>query len=106
MSKSWGPWRLDIEQRCLYITRPTTYDISLSTCTTKASVLGWITHMAEKGWVDDATLAGLARAMHDLFDLHATAEEPGEVTTARLRYVVDEMELHDVVAPLVEIDSD
>lgn len=62
----WGPWRLDAELRVLYPISPYRYEIDLDTCTSSADVLDWICQIAGKDWADDATLAGLVRALNDV----------------------------------------
>lgn len=73
MSKlNWGPWRLDLDQCLLYLEHEQ-YEVSLVECDSKENILGWIAHMADKLWMDDAKLAGLARALNDLFNPHFTS---------------------------------
>src|SRR5688572_29071962 len=62
----WGPWRLDPEARVLYPDEPCQYEIDLDTCTTSAEVLDWICQVIGKSWADDATVAGLVRALDDV----------------------------------------
>jgi hypothetical protein len=62
----WGPWRLNPEARVLHTVEPYRYEIDLDTCTTSAEVLDWICQAAGKTWADDATVAGLIRALDDV----------------------------------------
>jgi hypothetical protein len=65
----WGPWALNHHNFTLEMfDRPDrfTYWIDLEQCTTSAEVLDWICQVAGKVWADDATLAGLVRALNDV----------------------------------------
>lgn len=65
---SWGPWKLDPSARVLYVDDPCPYryEVHLDRCTTSAEVLDWICQVAGKTWANDATLAGLVRALDDV----------------------------------------
>lgn len=71
--RQWGPWRLDPHLCVLYPSDPYRYEIDLETCTSSAKVLDWICQIATKDWAgDDATLAGLVRALADVLNPQAT----------------------------------
>jgi hypothetical protein len=59
----WGPWRFDARRRVL---DHDWYEIDLDRCTSSAEVLDWICQVAGKSWADDATIAGLVRALDDV----------------------------------------
>lgn len=66
---NWGPWQLDATACVLYARQPyryTRYEIDLETCTTSAETLDRICQIADETWADDATLAGLIRALSDV----------------------------------------
>jgi hypothetical protein len=64
----WGPWSLDRKVRVLYVTEPSgyRYEVDLDRCLSSAEVLDWVCQIAGKTWADDATLAGLVRAIDDV----------------------------------------
>jgi hypothetical protein len=64
--REWGPWRLDTRTWVLYPIRPYRYEVDLEECLTSAQVLDRIMQVAQKSWADDATIAGLARALADV----------------------------------------
>jgi hypothetical protein len=63
-----GAWRLNPRYRVL--THPD-YEVDLDDCLTSAEVLDWIMQVAGKTWADDATLAGLVRALGDVLQPQA-----------------------------------
>lgn len=80
-SRSWGPWRLDRRTRVLYPVEPYRYEVDLDRCRTSAEVLDWICQVAGKGWADDATLAGLVRALDDVLYPQANLCSSGQSKT-------------------------
>lgn len=56
----------------LYPDRPYRYEVDLDCCTTSAQVLDRVCQIAGKTWADDATLAGLVRALNDVLQPQAT----------------------------------
>lgn len=102
MSKHyWGPWKLDPRVAVLYIDKPE-YHIDLTRCTSAGGVLGWISHMTAKTWMDDAHLVGLVRAFDDLFSLNWGARFPATVDEvhAHLRHVAHEDDIRPHVVYL------
>lgn len=90
----WGPWRLDGRTCVLYPDEPYRYEVDLETCTSSAEVLDWICQIAGKTWADDATLAGLVRALDDVLRPQATLCPSGQskqLTAAAIRARVKEM---------------
>lgn len=90
----WGPWRLDTENCVLYPVEPYRYEIDLETCTTSAEVLDWICQIAGKTWADNATLAGLIRALDDILNPQSFLCSGGaskEITAAAIRARVKSM---------------
>lgn len=70
---SWGPWKYNPSNQCLEAPAGNdVYQIALTECTTSAEVLDWIIQIAEKQWGDDATVAGLVRAINELLHPQAT----------------------------------
>jgi len=89
----WGPWRLDRATRVLYPVKPYRYEVDLDDCTTSAQVLDWIIQVAEKTWADDATIAGLIRALDDVLHPQAHLCSSGASKTlnkAKIRALVRE----------------
>lgn len=74
----WGPWRLDKSVYVLFPTTPYRYEVDLEDCTTSAEVLDWIFQIAGKTWADDATIAGLVRALDDILHPQATLCSSGQ----------------------------
>lgn len=67
---AWGPWRFDARRRAL--DHANGYYADLDRCTTSAELADWIFQIAGKLWADDATLAGLVRALDALLEPQAT----------------------------------
>lgn len=70
----WGGWRLDPETCTLHLPRNPDrpedgdqYWCDLRRCATEQGVLFWLYQMEGKSWVTDRILAGLVRALGDLF---------------------------------------
>lgn len=63
---SWGPWRLHLQTYVLYHAAKNYYYVDLEECTTSARVLDRIIQVSKKPWADDATVAGLIRALGDV----------------------------------------
>lgn len=91
----WGPWWIDVPACCLYLTEPR-YEIDLERLVSKTAILGQISHMADKGWMDDAKLAGLTRAMNDLFHPHWTGPDPGAAAEIRKQVAHVVRETHEL----------
>jgi ABC-type transport system involved in cytochrome c biogenesis ATPase subunit len=70
-SGGWGPWQLDRDVRALRM-GDTDYEVDLDRCLTSAETLDWILQVADKADADDATIAGLVRALTDVLDPQAT----------------------------------
>jgi hypothetical protein len=89
---TWGPWLLrgcDLHRP--YFDGPQTYYVDLEDCTSSARVLDVIAQVAGKTWADDATLAGLVRALDDLLRPQAhlcPSGAPRTITAARVRQLV------------------
>lgn len=70
--EAWGPWRLEADTLCLVAIDPSNgrwiYEVDLERSLTSAEALDWIFQVAGKGWADDATLAGLVRAIGDVLN--------------------------------------
>lgn len=84
-SKDWGPWRL-MKQSCELSTDPRShvryaYPVDLTRCTTSAEVLDRICQIAQKTWANDATLAGLVRAINEILYPQATLCSSGRHLT-------------------------
>lgn len=60
----WGPWQLDIEH---FVLRAGNYEVDLEKCLDSAQVLDWILQVGTHH-PDDATLAGLVRALDDVLN--------------------------------------
>lgn len=101
MNTAWGPWRLDPDQQILYITQPV-YDIDLKQCVAKVGLLGWISHMASKTWMTDAHLAGLVRALNDLFYPHWSASDRVDALASCIARAANEPSLARFIQPFVE----
>ena len=73
-TRRWGPWRLhDHELLGPVLERewdsPSLhYWIELNRCTSSAEVLDAVMHSSRHCWADDATLAGLVRALDDVLN--------------------------------------
>lgn len=65
----WGPWQLDRDVRVL---STPDYEVDLDDCLSSAQTLDWILQVADKPGTDDATIAGLVRAMIDVLDPQST----------------------------------
>lgn len=70
----WGGWQLDSETCSLHLPRDPNrpedgdhYWCDLRRCTSEQGVLFWLYQMEGKRWVTDRMLAGLVRALGDLF---------------------------------------
>lgn len=88
----WGPWRLDPATYVLYPIGSYRYEVDLEDCTTSAQVLDWLSQVAGKSWADDATLAGLVRAIDDVLNPQAclcSCGQSGKLTKAKVRLKVD-----------------
>jgi hypothetical protein len=97
----WGPWALNRATYALGHTGDIDYWIDLDSCTTSAEVLDWIAQISHKTWADDATLAGLVRALDDVLNLQAHLCPSGaskQLTVKRLRSRVDALSLTTTVA--------
>lgn len=105
-TNGWGPWRIDTKACVLHIDQPS-YDIELTQCTSKEVILGWISHMADKTWMDDALLAGLTRAMNDLFHPHwsSGSKRTAAGIRAAIAYMQAEGELDPYIRPIAEESS-
>jgi hypothetical protein len=68
---SWGPWELDTAVYVLRMDEPFGYEVDLEECTTSARVLDRIVQVAHKTDADDATIAGLVRALGDILSPQA-----------------------------------
>lgn len=84
--REWGPWQLDPDTAELVHTDPIpgtahTYAVDLDGCRTPAQVLDWITQVAAKTWADDATTAGLVRALDDLLNMQGSLCPSGRTKT-------------------------
>lgn len=84
--RTWGPWTLDPE--LLTLDHPL-YQIDLETCTSSAEVLDWIMQVGHKVFADDATLAGLVRALNDCLRPQATLCSNGQPTTIGAAAIAD-----------------
>lgn len=62
----WGSWHLDTTAWVLYSDPPHPYEVDLERCLTSAQMLDHIMQVAGKTWADDATIAGLVRALDDV----------------------------------------
>jgi hypothetical protein len=97
VGSGWGPWTLNHLIFALeMLERPDrfTYCIDLEQCTTSAEVLDWICQVAAKTWADDATLAGLVRALADVLHPQGTLCSSGQsrrLSKARIRQQVREV---------------
>jgi hypothetical protein len=80
----WGPWRLDPAVLVLYLEPHHAYEVDLERCTTSAEVLDWVCQVAAKTWADDATLAGLVRALDDVLAPQAHLCSSGQPKTLGL----------------------
>ena len=77
----WGPWALNLWTGRLEISGGAVYYVTLSQTRTAADLLDYVFQVAGHAWADDATLAGLLRAMDDI--LHPQANLcPGGVPHA------------------------
>lgn len=96
MTSNWGPWRLDPEVRVLYPTGPGhyRYEVDLDRCRTSAEVLDWICQIAGKTWADDATIAGLVRALNDLLTPQAHLCSSGQSKTMSVRQIARHVARH------------
>jgi hypothetical protein len=76
----WGPWMLDPSNRVLKANddERNEYEIDLDQCLTAPQVLDWIAQVTHKTWADDATVAGLVRALDDVLNLQANFCPSGE----------------------------
>jgi hypothetical protein len=86
----WGPWKLDPDRFVLDRAPDSvnSYPIDLLSCQDSDEVLDWICQVACQRWADDATLAGLARALNDVLDPQATlcsVGEPKRISENQLR---------------------
>src|SRR6266487_1772983 len=91
----WGPWRLKTSTRELSVRvgKQHSYEVDLDDCTTSAQVLDWMMQVAGKSWADDATIAGLVRALDDVLRPQANLCSGGrskELTGAAIRRLVRE----------------
>lgn len=73
----WGGWRLNTEASTLDCPGHS-YWVELPTCTSPAEVLDWIAQIRAKSWADDRILAGLIRALDDIFYLQGNLCPGGE----------------------------
>jgi hypothetical protein len=62
----WEPWELDVSSYVLRMAEPFPYEVDLEECTTSARVLDRIMQVSYKTDADDATIAGLIRALGDV----------------------------------------
>jgi hypothetical protein len=62
---SWGPWQLN---RSVLVLEAHGYEVDLERCLTSGAVLDWIVQVAGKTWADNATLAGLVRALTEVLN--------------------------------------
>ena len=100
----WGPWRLHPPTRVLVLIgegrrhdtglafEDERYEVDLERCLTSSQVLDWVCQVARKGWADDATVAGLVRALGDVIDPQAqlcTWGSSKEVTAERIAGLVE-----------------
>lgn len=73
--RDWGPWRLDCDgPDDLYPVlthRERAYEVALYECRTSPRVLDRIAQVASKEWADDATVAGLVRALDEVLGMQA-----------------------------------
>lgn len=72
--RDWGGWQLDPNACALYLPfnpdKPEDGDqywCDLTRCMSEQGVLFWLYQLEGKGWVTDRMLAGLVRALGDLF---------------------------------------
>jgi hypothetical protein len=91
--KSWGPWHLDRKWRVLYVEEPSgyRYEVDLDHCLSSAEVLDWLCQIAGKTWADDATLAGLVRAIDDVLRPQARLCSSGRDTRLTKRQVAEQV---------------
>lgn len=89
----WGPWELDTSTCVLRIAEPFPYEVDLEQCTTSARVLDRIMQISHKTDTDDATIAGLIRALGDVLNPQANLCSFGaskHLTTTRIRELADQ----------------
>ena len=96
VSNRWGPWQLSNSGEALTLDRSGQQLendwIDLTRCTTPAEVLDTIFHAARHGEVDDATIAGMIRALDDLLDPMAnlcSGGRPKTLSPRKLRELLD-----------------
>ena len=80
----WGAWRLDDDHLC----NGDDYCFDLSDVTSSAEMLDMIMQISGKPWADDACLAGLVRALDDIFDPQALLCSCGKhkrITASKVR---------------------
>ncbi len=93
----WGPWRIDTRSWVLYPVRPYRYEVDLEECLTSAQVLDHVAQIASKTWADDATVAGLIRALDDVLHPQATLCSGGaarEITAQKARQMAAQAARH------------
>jgi hypothetical protein len=92
--RHWGPWALNKGTLALEHIEGRDYWIDLERCTTPAEVLDWIAKVAGKTWADDATVAGLARALNDVLRPQSTLcsfGRPRRLTVTQIRRRVNKV---------------
>lgn len=96
MAKRWGPWQLTNDGTALTLDATGQSHhrdwIDLTRCTTAAETLDSIFHAARHGEVDDATIAGMIRALDDMLDPMAnlcSGGQPATLSARRLRAILD-----------------
>lgn len=84
----WGPWVLNSDNATLCLVLPPwAYCIDLENRTGPAQVLDWVAQVANKTWGDDATVAGLVRALDGVLGLQphlCSSGQPGRLTVAQV----------------------
>lgn len=79
----WGPWRLADRDAVIYVLNEDgseLYAVDLDDCGSSAQMLAWIFQVANKSWADSVVVAGLVRALDDLFEPQATLCSNGRST--------------------------
>jgi hypothetical protein len=88
----WGPWYLDAELRVLYPAGRDRYEVDLDRCLTSAQLLDCVCQVAGKRWADDATLAGLVRALNDVLKPQANLCSFGQAKRVGISRVTELVE--------------
>ena len=85
--RDWGPWVLDAGTLPVSLDHDF-YEVDLERCLTSAQVLDVVAQVAGKVWADDATLAGLVRALVDVLHPQAhlcSSGQSKQLTVAQVR---------------------